>query len=382
MISVDEIFARLSTWAFRHAWLVLILTLAITVFAGWSGSRLTINADLSSLLPESAPSVVALRTAEREVGTRSSLTVYASGADESALKEFAKEAKQKLEAIPGMGEVEYEKPVAFFKAHALYYMDLDQLGRLQSQLAARKKYEVQQNNPLFVGLGAKKEAPTIDMDAVFGPKKQGEEGKNSRHWLDAQLENPYYMSADAILLVAKPTAPSLNLDQSRRLVAHAREVLAGLNTKKFGPSFVAHLGGSHTKRVEQQEQISADLGLTSLVAMMLIVLYLGFYFRRIGAIVLVLLPLALGITWTYGFASLAFGELNILTAFRLGDPAWPGDRSRGAPADQIRRAPFKPHTPRAGAWTRVCAYRPRGLYRRADHDGGVWGAEPVALPGV
>ena len=67
--------------------------------------------------------------------------------------------------------------------------------------------------------------------------------------------------------------------------------------------------------MEQQEQISADLGLTSLVAMMLIVLYLGFYFRRIGAIALVLIPLGLGITWTYGFASLAFGELNILTAF-------------------------------------------------------------------
>ena len=237
MICVDEIFARLSTWAFRHAWGVLAMTLLVTLGAAWAGSRLTINADLSSLLPESAPSVVALRTAEREVGTRSSLTVYASGGSEAALKQFAQEAKTTLEAIPGMGEVQYKKPVDFFKAHALYYMDLDQLERLEDQLGARKKFEVRQKNPLFVGLGAKKEAPKIDLDAVFGPPKKGASSHESRAWLDAQLQNPHYMSQDAILLVAKPTAPSLDLAESKRLVSHAREVLARIDLAKFGPKF-------------------------------------------------------------------------------------------------------------------------------------------------
>ena len=47
----------------------------------------------------------------------------------------------------------------------------------------------------------------------------------------------------------------------------------------------------------------------------LVIVYVVFHFRGPRAIPLIVGPLAIGLTWTFGLASLIFGVLNILTAF-------------------------------------------------------------------
>ena len=43
--------------------------------------------------------------------------------------------------------------------------------------------------------------------------------------------------------------------------------------------------------------------------------YLLLHFRRLAAVVLVLVPVGVGLTWTYGFVALTYGSVNLLTAF-------------------------------------------------------------------
>ena len=47
--------------------------------------------------------------------------------------------------------------------------------------------------------------------------------------------------------------------------------------------------------------------------MALIALVIAAYFRRVRAVVLVMLPLVVGLVWTLGFAGVAFGKLNVLS---------------------------------------------------------------------
>jgi predicted RND superfamily exporter protein len=58
-----------------------------------------------------------------------------------------------------------------------------------------------------------------------------------------------------------------------------------------------------------------DLQIASLVAFLLVLGYQILHFRQALAVFMVLLPLGLGVLWTYGFAGAAFGVLNVLTAF-------------------------------------------------------------------
>lgn len=63
------------------------------------------------------------------------------------------------------------------------------------------------------------------------------------------------------------------------------------------------------------EAVRADLLLTTVVALLLVLFYVTFHFRGVRAVPVVVLPLGIGLIWTFGAVASSFETLDILTAF-------------------------------------------------------------------
>ena len=88
-----------------------------------------------------------------------------------------------------------------------------------------------------------------------------------------------------------------------------------MDLTRYGPGVTVALAGRYQTKVDQHDQIRADLALASTVALLLMLGYLALHFRRLLAVGLVMGPLVVGLAWTFGFAAMAFDALNILTGF-------------------------------------------------------------------
>lgn len=287
----------------RQYILVLILLLAITLGAIFLARGLTLDADLEALLPSDAPSVQGLHQLEEAYGYVGRLTVvFDTGEDPSALRAALGDIAESIAAWPEIERVEYRRPVEFFERFRLLYIGYDDLAEAADRIERRIRHERGQANPLFVDLGAR-EPPSVDLSDI-----------EERY---AHVDTtPYFESADGghLALFIYPSFSPADLAQSRGLVSRVEnEVGETLRWRALDVDY--GLTGRYMKRVEQQELIVVDLTRATLMAVILLCLFLLVYLRSVVGMILVLLPLVAGTVWAFAWAALVFGELNILTGF-------------------------------------------------------------------
>jgi len=285
-----------------------LTTLALVLSSG-----LHLDSDLTSLLPESFRSVQGLKELERRFGGVGYVCVVGEGVDDpEKLERFAEDLSPRIEALPSISYVEFRRPMEFLRKRALYFLPLEDLQRLDKQLAARVKWERDRRNPLYVDL-EDKPPPSVDTDKLGGSAATSAAGT----WVEAQGAEPYYLDREAgqVVLLAKPAKVPHDLATAQAVVGDVERLLASTDLSVYGPNFRTMLTGRYPKRVVLQRALQADLGFAAGLALALTLAYLALHFRRLGAIVLIVAPLALGLSWTMGVAGVAFGQLNILTGF-------------------------------------------------------------------
>lgn len=302
----------LATRAFRHPGWSLLLVGLVTLPALLSARNLKLSADLVELLPKSFRSVQDVEVLKERFGGVGYLVVVGRDAEPDALRRFADDLIPRLARLPSVRYVEHRRPVEFFADRALYYMQLADLETMEQRIAAREKWEKQRRNPLYVDL---EDTPPPSLDFTDIERKY--EGTGGADWIRKQAGEPYYLDAQQrmIVLLIKPASIASDLAFSRRIVGEVEAALQDFDLAAYGPGLKVELTGRYKKRLDQQALIMHDLMLASLLASLLIVLYVAYYFRRVAAMGLVITPLALGTLWTFGFAGLAFDTLNILTGF-------------------------------------------------------------------
>src|SRR6185436_2824842 len=105
------------------------------------------------------------------------------------------------------------------------------------------------------------------------------------------------------------------LEYSSEIVKQAEELAKKIDTKKYGPNFKIGLTGTYVYKIDQERQITNDMQNASVLAFIVLLVYLAFHFRSALAVGLVLVPVFIGLAWTYGITFLIFSKLNILTGF-------------------------------------------------------------------
>jgi len=282
------------------------------VLAAVAASRLAFDADLVSLLPRSFRSVQDLDALEERFGGLGYLAVVGQAAPPDQLRRFAAELSPKLAALPSVRYVDHKKPVAFFEDRTLYYLELEDLQTIRDLVKKREAWERRKNNPLYVDFegGGPPPIDLADIEAKYT-------GRLDQGWMRAQLGEEYYVDDERrmIVLLAKPSGMAFDLEFDKRLADDVEQLVGTVDLASYGPDFHVEYTGRYRKRPDMQALITSDLRLASMVAFCLMIVYLALHFRRLTAVGLVMAPLVVGMTWTFGFASLVFGSLNILTGF-------------------------------------------------------------------
>lgn len=308
----------LASICFRHALLALLLIAGVAATATWSASRLQLDPDITNLLPPTYESVRNVEELRSRFGGVGFVVLMVDGGTPEARRRFADDVAPELSKLERVSFVDEATPVAFFEQRALYFLDLADLEVIRNGLKQRQTYEIQRSYldlddeppPVldFSAITAKHEARlrTLGGPAIKAPADQSGEPATHYHEDDARTK---------LAIFVRPTELASDLDFTRSVVADVEGVLEQVRPETYDPGMRVRLTGRYKKRVDLQLMMGADLKLTSSLAMLLVVVYVGLHFRRIFAIVLVLAPLFLGITMSYGVAAALFGKLNILTAF-------------------------------------------------------------------
>ncbi len=285
----------------------LTLALALT-----GASKLRLDADLTHLLPSSFESVQALDALQDRFGSVGFVVVVGQGAEPEALRRFTTDVAPMIEQVDEIRYVDVKRPSQFFKEHGLYFLDLSDLETIRDRVKARERWERKRRNPMYVDL-EESEPPSIDFSDII----ETYEARSDQRWVQEQSAGDYYIDPDArmIVLLARPTHRASDLAFAQQLVTRVKEALADVDPSAYGPDFKFELTGRYVKKIDQQRQIQADLQLASLLALLLVLLYLAFHFRRVSSVVLLIAPLAIGLGWTFGITGYAYGTLNLLTGF-------------------------------------------------------------------
>jgi len=288
----------------------LAIVVVLTACATFAARGLRLDADLTELLPRSFQSVQDLDLLRDRFGGIGYVVVVAQGGEPEALRRFADDMAPKLEALEGIRFVEYKRAVGFFRDRALYYLETEDLREIARRVKERERWERRQKNPMLLKLDDEP-APSLDFadieEKYAGSSSQRLTGDGEVYYLDAKER--------MVILLLKPAGVSTDLAYTKTLTDRVERFLAAQDLSRYGPGVTTALTGTYKKRIDQQAQISRDLGISSAIAGALMLLYLLVHFRRVAGVGFVLLPVTVGLTWTYAFVALAYGSVNILTAF-------------------------------------------------------------------
>jgi len=295
----------------RYYGAILAVSVVATAVGGYLTSKISLDSDLSALLPDSFLSVQALRRMEQEVaGGTSSLRVALKSDDFDALVRLADDLAAALSASEYVGSIDYQNDVEFYEKNALLFLDTLSLDSLHVAIQEAIDAEKQALNPFMI-------------DDLFGPPPTAAadtESDDLARWEEeyaGELPERYYLNPDSTVMVLSllPAQPGADLAYNRSMVEEVRRIVDDVDLASYARDMEAFFGSNVKNAIDEFETISSDIlgtaayGLTGVFLMLVVV------FR--GVLIPAMISVALGssLMWTFGVTYLLIGQLNTITGF-------------------------------------------------------------------
>lgn len=286
--------------------MVLVAVLAIAAGAASVASRLQLKTALEELLPSNDPGVVTLERTQKRMGDLSLLLVGIHSPDYAANLRYADALTKRLRALPptviNLAAYEVQDLRAFFQANKWLFASEDDLGSIRDRL----RNEInKKKNPLFVSL---------DDDEPADQMQSRLEHKNG---IDDRFPNGIFASKDGqyVWIAALPPGGLFVEHAGESLYKAAGDLIAQDPPSRYHPQMRAELSGPIATTIANRLAIEQDLALVTSTCLAIVILSIGFYFRRLRAIPLTAIPAMVGAAMAFAVAELAFGYLNSSTAF-------------------------------------------------------------------
>lgn len=297
---------------FRYHRAILLLAAIFTVLGGWLAQKLPLNSELDALLPDSSPSVLAMERMRREVGGTGRFRLVLEARNFEAMARLAHDLEPRLVASPMVQYVDYQNDVAFYRKHALLFLEPAELDSLHEAIQQAVDDAKQSFNPLMV-------------DDLFGDESADSEATPTDGLADweakySDLEpRPYYTNPDSTVLVMDvfPVQANSSLESVREMLANVQAIVDSVGPASYDPGMQVYYGGSLKNRLEEFDVIKKDIFGTALYGVVGVFLLIAIFFRRLSGAILVSLSLAMALCWTFGLTYLVIGELNTITGFMV-----------------------------------------------------------------
>ena len=334
---LDRFFIRLKPaihWVIKKPVSVISLGLIFAILGFLLASRLTIDTDLSKLIPKTYDSVQALNTLTEQVGGEHEATVAIESPSFAANKEFAETFIPKALSLerreygePYFKRVEYRRDIDFLKKNALYFATPSEISLLKEYLRAEIEDAKNEANPFYFEL---------EDDINFNTDSLSRE-LNDKY--DELVGSEYIISPDSTVLVIKffPSHAQTELAFIKDAYADLNELIRQMEPTSYHPEMNVVAAGRMIRTLIEIETILYDVtnsfgaGVLLLMISVISYFYIKSYRSKAGnrwdlrllflqlmevpAHTLIMgLPLVLSLCWTFGIAYLLFGHLNIMTS--------------------------------------------------------------------
>lgn len=300
--------SRLAGFVWKRHWAVVWISLLLTVVAGFFASKLEFKSNFQDLLPTHFDSIKVLNEVTDKIGGIGYVTLIIFTEDIPKGEKYIAAIGEEIAKIPEIRFVDYRINSEYFKKNSLLYIENEDLNEILHRLEKKRDFEKKVLNPFFINL----ENEEVDLD--FSDILE----KYEKQSINANL-NGYYVSKDKnkMILLAKPWGLSSDLEYSRKIVKDVKAAVARINPLDFHPSIEVKFTDRYVIMPLENSIIKADIRRTSIVAYIGIILLLSFYTRQKRSIFLIAPPLFMALVWSFGFAYLTIGHVNLVTGFLM-----------------------------------------------------------------
>ncbi|MBI4212511.1 MAG: MMPL family transporter [Deltaproteobacteria bacterium] len=331
-------FSLLNAFVIRWPKAIVLVGILLTVAsAGFAAKTIVLNADLDDLVSEDLEYHRRYKDFLKEFGDQEYLyVVVEAGQDPSSSKQFIVSLAKRLTTIPDLKEITWKISNPALEQGFLLYLKPQDLTALKTTLsegplalnkiaswarlgpvfhAARKLSEAsnaQNEQTLALGFGL--------LDRVLGAIQTTLEGKPQLAPSLAELfsqadqhfdADGFIRSGELFFVMIMPEKDFTTMEVIAKPLSAIRQAIDA--TKKEYPQVVAGLTGRPVLAADELATTNRDSTIATIIAFVLVgLLFIGF-FRSLANPFLAMVALAMGMSWTFGFVALAFGQLTILS---------------------------------------------------------------------
>jgi len=294
----------------RYHKAVLALGLLATVVAVLFASKLTLDSDLRTLMPEGNAIVQSLEELEDGFGTLGSVDLIVKLGTADARHDFADAVALELADHPLVRDVDQAPEASFFLDHALYYLSDDDIEELAERVMAVEHFELCSRAPdLCVG----------DPDPKAGDKlREFVDTKREKAQDSAGFESYYERDGiDALVVFIFPSQPSADLKFCQRVTEALREAIKAVHERPGSWSdtdLEYNLVGPYVAKGEEQRHVPRDMVRSGLIGVFGVIAVLFVLYRSWKAVMVLLLPLLAGVAWSMGLTQIMLSHLNTMTS--------------------------------------------------------------------
>jgi predicted RND superfamily exporter protein len=299
---------RLARSQAAHPWRYVAAAVLATAASVAVASGLTFDSSYEALLPAEAPEVVNADEVREATGGTRQLVLAIGGDDPQTRLEFGRRLEVELRGMDRVRCVDLEFPVDFFEDRGLWLMDLDTLDRLIPALEEAVHVAKVQANPLALHLDEKAEKE--ELEAAW-QKVDDVIDKDEREVpFEGVLESD---DGKYTFLLVVPSIKFSNVAAGGELLDEIRAKIDALDPEAAGVE--VRFAGNLKVIEEQHHTMRRDLRNASILALLCGVLLVAGFTRRPLAPLIVGCSLVAGVVWTFAFARIAIGHVNIITGF-------------------------------------------------------------------
>jgi predicted exporter len=323
---------RLALFSKRHYRAIFVGWALVVAVALGLASQLRFDTDVLDLLPKSDRAVQTYRQTLEEFGSLDFLIVAVripEGAILDPYEEFVEEIGEGLSEVELLSEVEYsigelEELIAEFFPKSLFFLDPESLermaGRTSDDQLAERALEVRRTLSMPQGLALK---PLLLLDPLGVTDVFFDRITTSAAGLKLDWTRGFFLSRDhrMLLILSKPIPAAQNVDLTREMVGQVQAVIdRGLEAWEeiAGPDAPpvpsVELAGRHMVALGDESVIRNDFLINVATSTLGVLVLFVFAFRRFGPLLYAVVPLASGLSLTFGFSYLVFGRLSAATS--------------------------------------------------------------------
>jgi predicted RND superfamily exporter protein len=298
--------SRYHRWLTRNPLLILMGALAVAGGGALLASRLQLKTAFAELLPSNDPGVVTMNRTAKRMGDMSLLLIGIRSPDPQANLRYAEALTQKLRALPptvvNLATYDIRDLRSFYEKNKWMFVSEDDLesirDRLRDEINKRK-------NPLFVPLD---EPEPIDKMQKRIKRHDG---------LDERFPGGIFSSnnGEYVWIAALPPGGLFVEHAGESLYSAANELIKNDPPSRYHPQMTAQISGPIATSIANRKAVIDDIEMVTGICVVIVVLSIGFYFRRLRAIPLTGIPAAIGAAVAFAVAQLAFGYLTESTSF-------------------------------------------------------------------